>query len=39
MKLNQIKISGYKSIHPDGQTIDFGDITVLLGQMARGRVI
>lgn len=37
MKLSQVLVKGYKSIHSDGQTISFGDITVLLGANGCGK--
>lgn len=36
-KLSQVSIRGYKSIHADGQTIRFGDITLLLGANGSGK--
>ncbi len=37
LKLSRITLSGFKSIHPEGQTIQFGDITVLLGANGSGK--
>jgi predicted ATPase len=37
IKLKKILVGGYKSIHPDGQQIDFGDVTVLLGANGSGK--
>ena len=37
LKLKQITLSGYKSIHPDGQPIDFDNLTVLLGANGSGK--
>ncbi len=37
MKLKSIHIKGYKSINSEGQTIDFNDITVLLGANGSGK--
>jgi ABC-type uncharacterized transport system ATPase subunit len=31
LKLKKLEISGYKSINGEGQSIQFGDVTVLLG--------
>jgi predicted ATPase len=36
-KLKKIEISGYKSIGSEGQSIEFGDITVLLGANGAGK--
>lgn len=35
-KLKKIEINGYKSIDSEGQLIEFGDITVLLGANGAG---
>ena len=35
--LKTIELAGYKSIRPEGQRIDFGDITVLLGANGSGK--
>jgi predicted ATPase len=37
MKLKSIYIEGYKSINQEGQTINFGDITVLIGANGVGK--
>lgn len=37
LKLKNLNISGFKSFHPDGQTIRFGNITVLLGANGSGK--
>ncbi len=37
LKLKEITLGGYKSIHPDGQRVEFGDITVLLGANGSGK--
>ena len=37
LKLRSIRLNGFKSIHPEGQTIDFKDITVLLGANGSGK--
>jgi predicted ATPase len=37
MKLKSIRLEGYKSINQDGQTIDFGDVTILLGANGVGK--
>ncbi|MBO1352333.1 MAG: AAA family ATPase [Hormoscilla sp. GUM202] len=37
LKLSYIKLKGFKSIAPEGQTIDFQDITVLLGANGSGK--
>jgi len=37
LKLKGVTISGYKSFHADGQTIRFGDVTVLLGANGSGK--
>jgi predicted ATPase len=37
LKLNKISIHGFKSIDSDGQTIDFGDVTVLIGPNGAGK--
>lgn len=37
MKLKSINLEGYKSINQDGQTIDFGDVTILLGANGVGK--
>lgn len=37
LKLSRITLGGFKSIHPEGQTIQFGDITVLLGANGSGK--
>lgn len=37
LKLNRMTLGGFKSIHPEGQTIRFGDITVLLGANGAGK--
>jgi len=37
IKLDAITLKGYKSIHPEGQEIDFGDITILLGANGAGK--
>jgi predicted ATPase len=36
-KLKKIEINGYKSIDSEGQSIEFGDITVLLGANGAGK--
>lgn len=36
-KLEKISIKGYRSINKDGQEIDFGDVTVLLGANGAGK--
>jgi predicted ATPase len=36
-KLKKIEINGYKSIDGEGQSIEFGDITVLLGANGAGK--
>lgn len=37
LKLRAIKLNGFKSINPEGQTIEFKDITVLLGANGSGK--
>ncbi len=37
MKLTELKINGFKSISPEGQTITFGDINILIGANASGK--
>ena len=37
LKLSRITLGGFKSIHSEGQTIQFGDITVLLGANGSGK--
>ena len=37
MKLKKIEINGYKSIDSRGQSIEFGDVTVLLGANGAGK--
>jgi len=37
LKLKNIEISGYKSIDSEGQSIDIGDITVLIGANGAGK--
>lgn len=37
LKLSSIKLQGFKSIRPEGQIIDFKDITVLLGANGAGK--
>lgn len=37
LKLKQFTISGYKSFHPDGQTVPVEDITILLGANGSGK--
>jgi len=37
LKLKSVTINGYKSFHPDGQTVKFGDVTVLLGANGSGK--
>ncbi len=37
LKLSRMTVGGFKSIHPDGQTIRFGDMTVLLGANGAGK--
>lgn len=37
MKLDSITLKGYKSISPEGQQINFGDITILLGANGAGK--
>ena len=37
IKLKSLILSGYKSINQDGQTIEFGDVTVLLGANGAGK--
>ena len=37
LKLKKIEINGYKSISSEGQTIEFGDVTVLLGANGAGK--
>jgi predicted ATPase len=37
LKLKKIVISGYKSIDNEGQSIEFGDVTVLLGANGAGK--
>lgn len=37
MKLKSIKLEGFKSINQDGQTIDFGDTTILIGANGVGK--
>lgn len=37
LKLKKIELGGYKSICPDSQQIEFGDITVLLGANGSGK--
>jgi predicted ATPase len=37
LKLKKIEISGYKSIDSEGQSIEFGDVTVLLGANGAGK--
>lgn len=37
MMLKEIALGGYKSIRPDGERIEFGDITVLLGANGSGK--
>ncbi|MBI5590744.1 MAG: AAA family ATPase [Deltaproteobacteria bacterium] len=37
MQLIQLVVKGFKSIHPDGQLINFGDVTVLLGPNGAGK--
>jgi len=37
LKLRSVKIKGYKSIRPQGQSIDFQGITVLLGANGSGK--
>lgn len=37
LKLKQITISGFKSFHPDGQTIPIDNITILLGANGSGK--
>ena len=37
MKLKSINIEGYKSINQDGQCINFGDVTVLIGANGVGK--
>ncbi len=37
MTLTELTLSGYKSIDPVGQTIPFGDVTVLLGANGSGK--
>ncbi|MBF0487260.1 MAG: AAA family ATPase [Nitrospirae bacterium] len=37
IKLESIKLAGFKSIDPEGQTVDFGDITVFIGANGAGK--
>ncbi|HLP47963.1 MAG TPA: AAA family ATPase, partial [Candidatus Kapabacteria bacterium] len=37
LKLAKIEIKGYKSIDSEGQSIEFGDVTVLLGANGAGK--
>lgn len=37
MKLTQISVKGFKSFCPQGQKIEFGDVTVLLGANGSGK--
>lgn len=37
MRLVKLELKGFKSIHPQGQQIDFGKITVLLGANGSGK--
>ncbi len=37
MKLNQLTIKGFTSIDEQGQTIEFGDVTVLIGANSAGK--
>ena len=37
LKLRFLRLNGFKSIHPEGQTIEFKDITVLLGANGSGK--
>jgi len=36
-RLKEIELGGYKSIQPEGQRIEFGDVTVLLGANGSGK--
>lgn len=37
LKLKKLTLNGFKSISPDGQSIPFGDLTVLLGANGSGK--
>lgn len=37
LKISQIKLSGFKSIHPEGEIIPLKDITILLGANGSGK--
>lgn len=37
LKLKEVEIKGYKSINSEGQAIEFGDVTVLLGANGAGK--
>lgn len=37
LKLKEVEIKGYKSINSEGQSIEFGDVTVLLGANGAGK--
>jgi predicted ATPase len=39
IKLKRLELAGYKSISPQGQSVEFGDVTLLLGANGSGKAI
>jgi len=37
IKLNRLELAGYKSISLQGQSVEFGDVTLLLGANGSGK--